>query len=355
MRGFRFQWHITNRCDHRCAHCYQETYESTDASLASLLEVYQNIATFLAAWSRQQGCAEADSLLSITGGEPFLHPSLFPLLDTIVPNSAGLGLAILSNGSLIDAMLAQQVANYHLAYLQVSMEGSPAVHDAIRGAGDHARVMRALYACRQAGIRTSVSFTAGSGNFREFAAVAKSAGRRHAASVWADRYVPIGKRNADHTNVLSPAEVREFFEIMRQSRYELASMPGLHTEVCLHRALQFLSGGESYACQAGSQLLVIMPNGDVYPCRRLPIRVGNVFEQSLETIYRESPLLAQLREVEWVPAGCEPCGYRRQCRGGLRCLAYAVTGDPFGRDPGCWGPFASHALPVGGSACESTP
>lgn len=79
-----------------------------------------------------------------------------------------------------------------------------------------------------------------------------------------------------------------------------------------------------------------MPNGDVYPCRRMPIRAGNVLDRPLAEIYRDAPLLRTLRDHDRVSAGCEGCRHRPECRGGLRCLAYAVTGDPFHADPGCW-------------------
>ena len=103
------------------------------------------------------------------------------------------------------------------------------------------------------------------------------------------------------------------------------------------RALQFLADGEAgYRCEAGSRLITIMPNGDVYPCRRLPIGVGNVRETDLTTIYFESPLFLSLREDGRVSQGREACKFDRRGHGGLRCLAYAVTGDPFRADPGCW-------------------
>ena len=68
----------------------------------------------------------------------------------------------------------------------------------------------------------------------------------------------------------------------------------------------------------------------------MPIPVGNVLERPLGGIYRESPLLVALRDRERSADGCGGCFYARLCGGGLRCLSYALTGDPFGKDPGCW-------------------
>ncbi|MEA3325633.1 MAG: SPASM domain-containing protein, partial [Euryarchaeota archaeon] len=76
------------------------------------------------------------------------------------------------------------------------------------------------------------------------------------------------------------------------------------------------------------------PNGDLYPCRRMPIRAGNLLETPLIELYYESDLFCALRKR--ISEGCEGCFYSGLCRGGLRCLSYALTGDPFTTDPGCW-------------------
>ena len=87
---------------------------------------------------------------------------------------------------------------------------------------------------------------------------------------------------------------------------------------------------------AGDSLLTVQPNGDLYPCRRMPIRVGNVMDTPLADLYYESELLCELRDKNRISEGCEGCSHAHTCRGGLKCLSYAMTGDPFKADPGCW-------------------
>ena len=105
----------------------------------------------------------------------------------------------------------------------------------------------------------------------------------------------------------------------------------------MHRALQFLvGGGRPYRCTAGDSLITVQPNGDVVPCRRMPLRVGNLLETPLAELYERSPLLRALRDPDRASRGCERCAFARLCGGGLRCLSAAVHGDPFVADPGCW-------------------
>ncbi len=59
-------------------------------------------------------------------------------------------------------------------------------------------------------------------------------------------------------------------------------------------------------------------------------------ERPLRELYDESDLFRALRDRSRISRGCERCAYATLCRGGLKCLSYALYGDPFERDPGCW-------------------
>jgi radical SAM protein with 4Fe4S-binding SPASM domain len=232
--------------------------------------------------------------------------------------------------------------------VQVSVEGDEATHDAIRGVGDYRRTVAALRRLIQFRVPTMISFTAHRRNFRAFRDVARLGVRLGVTKVWSDRLIPSAARgHVTAADCMTPDETREFFALMAEAKAEARRRWfGRSTEISLHRSLQFLvDGGDAYHCTAGDTLLTLMPDGTVYPCRRMPIAVGNVRKQSLAEIYQAAPLLRELRDRDRVSSGCEGCSHHRRCRGGLKCLSYAVTGDPFQRDPGCW-------LPSGGTETE---
>jgi radical SAM protein with 4Fe4S-binding SPASM domain len=192
-------------------------------------------------------------------------------------------------------------------------------------------------------MRVLISFTAGRDNFREFPEVARLGCELGVSRVWSDREIPscseAGKR------MLTQTETEEYLQIMALAK---SSTPNrCRTEIALNRALQFLHSGDSvYRCTAGDSLITVMPDGTVYPCRRLPIPIGNVYEQGLAALYDT----ARMREVRTVKnfQGCEHCSFAGQCKGGLRCLAWAAHGLLDVADPGC--PLASQQyIPVGRS------
>ncbi|MGL4667380.1 MAG: radical SAM protein [Saezia sp.] len=325
------QWHITDRCNLRCQHCYQSEFSDRGFGIDVLERVAGEVFRFREVWE-QKGGAAIPLLFNLTGGEPCAHPDFEALLCFLAKHPSKPRVGILSNGSLIDAGWARCFAELGVGFVQLSVEGARATHDGIRGLGHFEEVVRASRCLRMAGVRVVWSFTAHRGNYGEFPEVAKLARQHGVARVWSDRMIPAGKE--DGPMVLSADETLDYLCLMGQAHRDAGRGWGRKTEVALVRALQFQAGGGvPYRCVAGGELLTVMPNGDVFPCRRLPICVGNVLKTSLLALY-EDDVLRRLRDFE-APDACQRCLYKNVCRGGLRCLAYAVNGDMFSRDPGC--------------------
>lgn len=334
-RRFVLQWHVTERCNLRCQHCYQEEYNTPELTFRELLSVMEQFKALLDRLRGETAPYPLRAHINVTGGEPFVRDDFFDLLEVFAANSESFSFGILTNGTLIDADVARRLRSLGPTFVQVSIEGSPTTNDAVRGPEAFERTVTALEHLAKARVPATVAFTAHRGNFREFSEVARLGRRLRVRRVWADRLIPWGSGSGLGSQSLRAEEAHEFFEIMLAAKREMAAT-FCSTEVHMGRALQFLvGGGTPYRCVAGDDLITIQPNGDLYPCRRLPIRVGNVMQAPLVDLYYTSDLFQELRRHR-VSEGCERCGFVGQCRGGLRCLSYAITGDPFAADPGCW-------------------
>ena len=336
-RGLLLQWHITERCNLRCSHCYQNDYTGKELGFEDLLEVLGQFEDLLELWRSKARQFMVRGHITVTGGEPFVRRDFMDLLEIFSANREHYSFAILTNGTYIDAAMARRLRELSPSFVQISIEGTQTTHDKIRGQGNFERTVSALKHLVRERIRTLISFTAHRDNFREFTEIAGLGRRLHVSRVWADRLIPWGTGSALKEQVLTPEETREFFEIMHKARAKAARSWFHRTEIAMHRALQFLvEGGEPYHCTAGDTLITVQPNGDLYPCRRMPIRVGNLLETPLIELYYQSELFLALRNRQKISDGCQACSYSRLCRGGLKCLSYAVNGDPFKADPGCW-------------------
>jgi len=332
------QWHVTDRCNGRCAHCYSDGFSGgNDLDFSGLVSILDQFLELIEDCNRLNSDGKPRAHITITGGEPFVREDCLDLLDLIASHRERLTLAVLTNGTLIGDHLARYLKYLKPRFVQVSLEGGRDTHDRIRGDGNYDRVVKGVRHLVRQSVPTLISFTAHRGNYREFPDVVRTAKALGVNRVWADRLVPLGQGQAMNDLSLSPGETKEFLQLLAASRTGRFSIGRRRTEVACHRALQFLSaGGRPYACSAGSTLLTVLANGDLAPCRRMPVVAGNLLTERLADLYLNSPTLKNLRLRNRTITGCETCDHRQTCRGGLRCLSYAVHGDTTHADPGCW-------------------
>lgn len=123
---------ITERCNLHCAHCFVSALQ--DGLDLTLEQVSGRVLPQL---------LEAHvSRLTLTGGEPFAHPDLLPIVASA--RAAAMTVTICTNGSLIDAGTLDQLAALGGVKLNVSLDGfSSATHGKFRGAPQSFEVTRA--------------------------------------------------------------------------------------------------------------------------------------------------------------------------------------------------------------------
>ena len=333
-RGLLLQWHITERCGQRCAHCYQDSYGGAgELPLAALLDILGQYKTLLEDIGGTDGGVPRGHI-TLAGGEPFAREDVWDLLEAISREAGSLSFGLLTNGSFLDGPSIRKLRGLNPRFAQVSLDGDRETHDNIRGDGDYDRVLGVIGALMAEGIFTMISFTAGAGNYRQFPHVARLGRALGVGKVWTDRMIPLG-----HGAAMAPmdkAMTAEYIKIVAEEKRLAEDSFFSRTEVAADRALQFLgAGGKPYRCRAGESLITIMPDGTLYPCRRMPINCGNVMEAPLARLYHGGALMKSLRDRGRIPEGCQGCSYARFCSGGLRCMSSAACGDPFRADPGC--------------------
>jgi len=333
-KSMLFQWHVTDRCNLACSHCYQDCPPAPDPTWEELMLILERFKSAIAGW-RAAGTAPSFRVqVTVTGGEPFLRDDFPLLLERLSEARPLFSFAVLSNGTLLTPAAVRSLERSRPAFVQVSIDGDRQSHDRMRGEASYDRAVAGVKLLVGAGIPVYLSFTAQRCNYRDFPSVARLGRRLGVARVWSDRMVPCGREHRAEESLMTPDQTREFVGLMERERRRgwFGSSP-----VVLHRSLQFTAGGISpYRCSAGDTLVTVLPNGDVCPCRRLPKVEGNMLRQSLQDIYGNSSFFRELRDRNRVNTGCESCFYARTCGGGSRCLASAVYGDPFRADPGCW-------------------
>ena len=326
VKKFVLQWHLSENCNLRCLHCYQENHKPVQLEYEKLVIIYKQFKEILEK-KKMKGH------INITGGEPLCNPYLFKILDLIKEDSDLISFSILTNGTLINEKIAQRLKSYNPEYVQVSLEGGKRTNDYIRGKGTYKKIAEGIINLRKANIFTSISFTATSLNYKEFPKVVRYVRKYGVNNVWSDRFIPLG--DSDRSLALNYEQTREYLEIMIKERNKLKKVKNNNTTISMYRALQFqMTNDFAYGCTAGDTLLTVMENGDLVPCRRMPIVIGNLFDRSMYDLYINSDVLKELREKK-IPDECINCEHSEVCHGGLKCLTYAMYKDLNHKDYGC--------------------
>ncbi len=127
---------LTNRCNLRCGHCYDERHAASgDLALAVLDKIV----------AEGKDCGIEH--IVFTGGEPTLHHEFARIVHRVA--EAGYGFSFVSNGTTFPKIYTLLLRHLHaFRGVTFSLDGAhPGTHDRLRGKGSFRRVMRAATLC----------------------------------------------------------------------------------------------------------------------------------------------------------------------------------------------------------------
>ena len=341
---FGFQWHITDRCNLRCTHCYQEDFSgSNELDFDGLKQIADEIIKTLAKWGKKGDIA-------ITGGEPLVKTEMLPLVNYLNSADEIFSIDILTNGTLLNEDLIEQIRSFtKIRCVQISLDAaSPETHERILGKGSFEKAITGIRLLRKQGIRINIMYTLQRQNMKDIPLIIDLANTEEVSNLTIERMVPTGTGKTLKNQLLTPKEIREVFEYISE---RAEHMDKATTSISRTRPLWVMCAnskdiGQSSCvlefdsetggiCSVGLDGLCILPDATVLPCRRLPIPIGNLMKDSIEKIWFTSDLLWQIRDKNNLKGKCTSCKLIPQCSG-CRGMAYACTGDYLASDPQCW-------------------
>jgi len=344
-KKFFIQWDSTNDCNLDCLHCYHNregkehsTHVQRKDTLMTFEEV-KNMIDDLEYTSKRWGMIPR---FQISGGEPMMREDLMEILD--YTKKLNMGTWILTNGTLITLKKAEELHRRGIKKLQISIDGSRQTHNNIRKKEyAYDKAMEGITNCSKAGILVNVSMTLMQSNKDDVEDVVVSSMKAGAGIVGFKSYVPDSKLGLRDPEFVGAKETYDIFKkiIELRKKYD-GKIKVLETEVLwqmMHgntklkqearRTEKFLGG-----CAAGFLGVSVLSDGTIYPCRRLPIPIGNIKEIKLVDLMVNNEVLKNLRNFDKMKEkGC--CEDVNCCRG-CRAVAYAVTGDYMAKDPMCF-------------------
>ena len=315
---FRMYTDFTSACNLRCQHCVSESgaRRSGELDTDQWFQVLREIAG--------SGVFE----INVGGGEPLLRGDAVEILRYAC--DLGLSVAMTTNGTLIDAPMAERLASVPLRYIALSLDGaSTETHDTIRGAGGFERIMAAVrHLSARTHLHVNLHFTVMKHNLHELDEFFRLAETLPVHSLGVLPIRPAGRARANPHLLLTPAEYREV-----ASRLEV--LAGESVKPVFH--IPFMPGNDAqgssrmyttFGCGAAQVTCFMDACGRVVPCNFFD-NAGpreSLLEHGLMEIWQHGPFFTRLRSLRGNPK-CLSCLHLGACRGGCRAQAVATSGD----------------------------
>ena len=255
---------VTFRCMCKCAHCGSASYRVSAKDEMSTGEIKKIIKDL-----REVGV----NSINFFGGEPLIRKDLPELVRYV--KSFGMGVAIDTNGYLLDRDIALTLADAGMDMVHVSIDSAdPETHDRMRGVpGIFDRAVAAIGYSKEAGMITRIGAYVdrerlNNGEFERLIELGKKLG------------VPLRTLTPVLTGKWQDAE-KERLNDEEKRRFRALLAPDVafwEQPTCNSTEAEFVC-----ACQEKDYLYITV-QGDVTPCVYVPLSFGNVHNEPLRKI-----------------------------------------------------------------------
>lgn len=256
-----------NVCNFKCEHCFTKAPEGINTLKHMPMEMITKLAD------------EADALgfyeFDLQGGELLVQPEmLFDLINAV--GAERFYIYLTTNGYFLDKEMAHRLALAGIDRVSVSIDSlNPEEHDSFRGKkGAFERAINALKYVKEEGIDPFMNITVGHYNaFSEELEEQLAYSLEHGFYTILNAAVPAGCWKGNYDIMLTEEDTRHLEGLRKK-------YPNLVRDLWnpFDREQKKVLG-----CNAGN-ILYITPWGDVLPCPFIHIKLGNLYEESLEKI-----------------------------------------------------------------------
>ncbi len=318
---------LTTRCNQRCHYCYNAWRAHRD-------QPHREVTVDLVEAVMERLLDEVPlERITLTGGEPMLHPQIHRIIDRI--NARDLSVSLISNGGLISPEVARRLADQQVHGVQLTLAGSDAAeHDAVCGDGSFERVLAGIDALATAGVYVSGSLLVTARSAQSASRVLQRFASLGILGIAFNRFNPSGFA-MEAAQPLLPTRTQVLVALAAAE--EMAHSDGVSI-TCTMPIPPCIVDEEAFpnvafgTCSAGTMVgePAVDPDGMLSLCTLQRRPVGDLLHSGL-TALLESSAARNFREA--VPDFCRGCLHESTCLGGCGAAAEWVFGTATALDP----------------------
>jgi radical SAM protein with 4Fe4S-binding SPASM domain len=355
-------FNCTSRCNLNCLHCYSSSQANQSDNELTTGQAKELLSRLV-----EVNCP----MVLFSGGEPLLRSDLFELLTEA--KRLGLRTVISSNGTLIDAAAAGQLADVGISYVGISIDGTEEFHDKFRCVpGCFKAAMAGIENCKKAGIKTGLRFTITKENAKQIPAVFDIAAASDIRRICFYHLIRAGRaarlrreyrilrlRSGQVSNIEYRNFIRRVLDVIMERTQDFvtkglvdevltvdnhADGPYLLTRMIKEknpryesaRKLLLTNGGN----RIGEKIGCVGWEGNVYPDQFWRnYLLGNIKDKTFKQIWQnpDEPVLNKLRnKSQFADKRCLRCRWFDLCKGNYRFLGSSADDKYWLNEPACY-------------------
>jgi heme b synthase len=332
-------WELTRRCNLNCVHCRAGSERGPypgELNTTQCLELLAQISEV------------GKPIVILTGGEPLLREDIFDLARR--GTQLGLRMVMATNGTLLTPGIIEKMKSSGIKRVSISIDGAAEKqHDSFRKVpGAFKGALEGIRLLREGGVEFQINTTVTRHNIGDIDKILDLSVELGAVAHHIFLLVPTGRAREmvdqeidalDYEQVLNwfyqtresvPLHLKatcapHYYRILRQEAHKKGEKVNFETY-----GLDAVTRG----CLGGTAFCFISNQGVVQPCGYLDLNCGDLKTATFQSVWRESEIFNQLRDVSGYKGKCGRCEYLRVC-GGCRARAFEATGDFLAEEPLC--------------------
>ncbi|MDX1633284.1 MAG: pyrroloquinoline quinone biosynthesis protein PqqE [Marinobacter sp.] len=320
---------VTYRCPLQCPYCSNPLdFAQTEQELTT--EEWVSVL--------RQGRAMGAAQLGFSGGEPLVRQDLAEL----IAEARGLGYYtnLITSGIGLNETKVEAFRDAGLDHIQVSFQASdPELNNAVAGSRKAFEQKLAMArAVKEAGYPMVLNFVIHRHNIHQMSDIIDLCERLGADYVELATCQYYGWAFKNREGLMPSAGQLEIAEREVNAKRQRLADAGSAMKLIFVTPDYYEVRPKACMNGWGSLFLTVAPDGTALPChsaRILPIEFPNVRNQSLQSIWYDSPGFNHYRGDSWMPEPCRSCDEKGKDFGGCRCQAYMLTGNADNADPVC--------------------
>ncbi|MEG0283078.1 MAG: radical SAM protein, partial [Clostridia bacterium] len=283
LSPIKVQWKITNNCNLRCKHCYLGNIKNEELKFEQLLEVANKI------------CTSNVFEVTLSGGEAILVKGIEKIIEIFLQNNISVN--IFTNAIKLEEFINKLEKNKsnikhkdNIKFL-VSIDGTEAEHENIRGKGTYKTVIKAIKYAVKKGYSVTTNTVANKYNYESIDKLYLILNKLKVENIQISNLIVKGTANSKMKLTIEEEQILEKKlkkVVQKVGKSQLYySSDGKDTISLLNKKTDEIIGKDNWKCCAGLGKATINYDGNVYCCAFIESsKIGNILELNLEEIWK---------------------------------------------------------------------